>query len=55
MANINLNFKELKRNVIPIAFFHEFKNPYYIEQFLNPLIIDFLEVLDNEINVKGFF
>jgi hypothetical protein len=50
-----LNFKELKENVVPIAFFHGFQKPNFIEEFLNPLIIDLLEVFDNGLNVNGFF
>jgi len=50
-----LNFKELKENVVPIGFFHGFQKPQLVEQFLNPLIIDLLEVLDNGLNVNGLF
>jgi hypothetical protein len=41
-----LNFKELKKNVIPIGIFHGFNKPESIEEYLNPLIIDLLEVID---------
>ncbi|KAF0722100.1 Uncharacterized protein FWK35_00032924, partial [Aphis craccivora] len=50
-----LNFKELKENVIPIGIFHGFQKPISIEEFLNPLIIDLLEVLDNGLTVNGLF
>jgi len=50
-----LNFKELKENVVPIGFFHGFQKPQLVEQFLNPLITDLLEVLDNGLNVNGLF
>jgi len=48
-----LNFKELKENVIPISIFHGFQKPLSIEEFLNPFIIDLLEVLDNGLSVNG--
>jgi len=48
-----LNFKELKENVIPIGIFHGFQKPLSIEEFLNPFIIDLLEVLDNGLSVNG--
>jgi len=43
----------LNENVIPIGIFQEFQKPYSIEEFLNPLIIDLLEVLNNGLTVNG--
>lgn len=47
-----INFKELPNNVIPIGMFHGFQKPLSIEEFLNPFIIDVLDVLDNGLNVN---
>jgi len=40
---------------MPIGIFHGFQKPISIEEFLNPLIIDLLEVLDNGLTVNGLF
>jgi len=48
-----LNFKELPNNVLPIGIFHGFKKPHSIEEFLDPFIVDTLEVLRNGLNVNG--
>ncbi|KAL4082809.1 hypothetical protein QTP88_029465 [Uroleucon formosanum] len=47
-----LNFKELPNNVIPIGIFHGFQKSKSIEEYLNTIIIDLLEVIDNGLNVN---
>ncbi|XP_060882093.1 uncharacterized protein LOC132953757 [Metopolophium dirhodum] len=47
-----INFKELRNHVIPIGIFHGFQKPHSIEEFLNPFIIDLLEIIDNGLTVN---
>lgn len=47
-----LNFKELKENVIPVGIFHGFQKPQSIEEFMNPFIIDLLEMVENGLTVN---
>lgn len=47
-----INFKELRNYVIPIGIFHGFQKPHSIEEFLNPFIIDLLEIIDNGLTVN---
>lgn len=50
-----INFKELPNNVVPIGIFHGFHKPQSIEEFLNPFIIDLLEVIDNGLTINDTF
>lgn len=47
-----INFKELRNSVIPIGIFHRFQKPQSIEEFLNPFIIDLLEIIDNGLTIN---
>lgn len=47
-----LNFKELKKNIIPVGIFHGFQKPQSIEEFMNPFIIDLLEMVENGLTVN---
>jgi hypothetical protein len=50
-----INFKELPNNVVPIGIFHGFHKPQSIEEFLNPFIVDLLEVIDNGLTINDTF
>lgn len=50
-----LNFKELINNVIPIGIYHGEKKPNSIEEYMNPFILDLLNVMKSGLGVNGSF
>ncbi|KAF0713730.1 DUF4806 domain-containing protein, partial [Aphis craccivora] len=52
-AEMKVPKDELPNNVLPIGIFHGFKKPHSIEEFLNPFVVDTLEVLRSGLNING--